>query len=76
MHLDGTYCAGFESRRRVREWASSFQIVIYPNSMLVNKTEFSLLGLEKMAVAPSSSEYVEFRHGKSSFKVPGYSHSD
>ena len=65
----------FELRERIMDFTSSYQVMVYPRYMVVNKTSVQLQS-EKQIFEPYSNNYFNINNDKASFRVPGYRYSD
>lgn len=57
------------------EFSSSYQLMIYPKYMVINKSNLPIL-CGRQGFHPLSNDYLNQRGDKYSYQVPGYSASD
>jgi len=65
----------FDMRERLMDYSCSYQVMVYPKYMILNKTSVQLLA-QKQVFEPFSNNYLNVYNDKTAFKVPGYKYSD
>lgn len=72
LNYDGE---NFELRDKLVQSISSFQIMVYPRCMIVNKTLIPII-CDKQHVKPLSNEYLGTTESSIRVKAPGYSYQN